>query len=100
MSILVKITELQGNGLHESGSMMSPDLNGLFDLSAIVLISIGAFLCWRNRKSCSTTTKADSAPDDLHFADSQTGKEKYIIVDAETAGLSKADDAAPDGLNN
>jgi hypothetical protein len=79
---------------------MSPELNNIFDLSAIVLIGIGAFLCWRNRNSCSATTKADSAPDDLHSAESQTGKEKYIIVDSETTGLSKADDAAPEGLNN
>ena len=91
---------MQGNGLHESGNMMSPDLNGLFDLSAIVLISIGAFLCWRNRKSRSTITKAESAPVDLHFAESQTGKGKYVIVDSETTGLSKVDDTALEDIND
>ena len=100
MSILVEITELQGNGLHESGKMMSPSLNSIFDLSAIVLISIGAFLCWWNRKSRSTITKADSAPVDLHFAESQTGKGKYIIVGSETTGLSKVDDTALEDVNN
>ncbi|MGO9015092.1 MAG: hypothetical protein ACLQF0_08940 [Dissulfurispiraceae bacterium] len=43
--------------------MISPDLNGIFDLAAIVLFSIGAFLCWRNRKSRPTIKKENKAND-------------------------------------
>ena len=58
--------------------MISHELYGLFDLAAIVLVGIGVFLCWWNRKSCSTIMKADSTP----------------------VGLSKVDDAAPEKIDN
>ncbi len=68
--------------------MISSDLNGIFDLAAILLISIGAFLCWRNRKSSSAETKTKNAPLGPH------------VADTETIGLSRQDDAANSHLNN
>jgi len=56
-------------------NLFSHELYSIFDISGIVLISIGVFLCWWNRESRSTKTKADGAQ----------------------IGQSKADDATQEG---
>ncbi len=81
--------------------MISPgEIAAMFALSAIAIFIIGVFLYWRKRKSGSTIKKADSAPVDLHFAESPTGKGKYIIADTETTGLPKVYDASPEDIDN
>jgi len=58
--------------------LLSHELYGIFDLLAITLVGIGVFLCWWNRESRFTKTKA-------------TGT---------AVGQSKADATAPKGIDN
>ena len=57
-------------------NLLSHEHYGIFDISAIALVSIGVLLCWWNRASRSTKTKADGAQVGQSKADDSTQEAK------------------------
>ena len=56
-------------------NLLSHELYGIFDFAAITLIGIGVFLCWRNRGSRFTKTKATGAAVEQSKADDTAPKD-------------------------